>query len=161
MGVVPMYSISGNSSESRTCLGCRWWAVVLATIRSARPTASGYVLRSPEVVWVFDQFKLIDAESYEHSYARKNRRPLSRGYYIVVWPKGVNGRLFDEDALFHGPYSSRQHAELTLEQAMRVGQTNVRQPARRTPASPLRGLRSNWKLRQNTRVPSVLEQRLR
>ncbi|MDD5365511.1 MAG: hypothetical protein PHR30_09245 [Gallionellaceae bacterium] len=68
----------------------------------------------PEVVFVFEQFRLIDAESYQRTYTRKNSSPLLRGYYVVTWPTGREGRKFGDEASFHGPYRSRKDAENSL-----------------------------------------------
>ena len=68
----------------------------------------------PEVVFVFEQFSLIDAESYQRVYSRKSGHPLARGYYVVTWPTGHGGGVFGDEAQFHGPYRSRQDAENSL-----------------------------------------------
>lgn len=69
----------------------------------------------PEVVFVFEQFGLIDAESYQRSYFRKGGQALARGYYVVTWPEGRNDRLFGEEAVFHGPYRDKKDAENSLD----------------------------------------------
>lgn len=65
----------------------------------------------PEVVFVFEQFSLIDAESYQRNYSRKSGQALARGYYVVTWPGGRNGSTFGDEAQFHGPYRTRKDAE--------------------------------------------------
>ena len=69
-----------------------------------------------EIVWVKENFHLIDPESYERSYQRSDNRPLTQGYYIVTWPEGAaDGDRFDESVEFTGPFSGRQAAEHALE----------------------------------------------
>jgi hypothetical protein len=70
---------------------------------------------SAEIVWVKDEFHLIDAESYERRYRRPANEPLARGYYIVTWPpEAANGDEFDETAEFTGPFKERRAAEEAL-----------------------------------------------
>lgn len=69
---------------------------------------------APEVVFVFGQFKLIDAESYQRAYSRRGGHPLARGHYVVTWPNGRGERTFGDEAVFHGPYRSRREAEASL-----------------------------------------------
>lgn len=72
--------------------------------------------REPEVVWVYDEFRLIDAESYQRAYSRKNGQPLVAGYYIVAWPEEVAGQpIFGDEAVFHGPYRFKKKAEADLD----------------------------------------------
>jgi len=101
------------------------------------PAAAGQFTRGrseatypPEVVFVFEQFSLIDAESYQRTYTRKNGSALARGYYVVTWPAGREGRKFGDKALFHGPYRSRKDAENSLVKSPRVAQTPDIQHAR-------------------------------
>lgn len=68
----------------------------------------------PEVVFVFEDFGLIDAESYQRSYSRKGGQQLARGYYVVNWPEGRGDRLFGDEAVFHGPYRDKKDAENSL-----------------------------------------------
>ncbi|MFZ5555245.1 MAG: hypothetical protein ACOZDY_00755 [Pseudomonadota bacterium] len=57
-----------------------------------------------EIVRVTSDSRLLDAESCERVYWRRDGRPLAQGYYRVTWPPvAVSGR-FDERALFIGPY---------------------------------------------------------
>lgn len=84
---------------------------------------------APEVVFVFGQFKLIDAESYQRTYSRRSGHPLARGYYVVTWPNGRGARTFGEEAVFHGPYRGRWEAEASLERP-RVAQPADIQVAR-------------------------------
>lgn len=65
-----------------------------------------------EVVFVFEEFRLIDAESYQRVYSRRSGHPLVRGYYVVTWPIGrVDGRMYGDEAVFHGPYRTKAEAE--------------------------------------------------
>lgn len=57
-----------------------------------------------EVVHVISEFRLLDEESYERVYWRRDGKSLSPGYYIVNWGPGTVRRKFDEAAEFRGPY---------------------------------------------------------
>jgi hypothetical protein len=79
-----------------------------------------------EIVWVKEDFHLIDPESYERSYQRSDNRPLTQGYYIVTWPEGAaTGDCFDEAVEFTGPFSRRQAAERALESGQPSGSARV------------------------------------
>ena len=65
----------------------------------------------PEVVLVYEQFRLIDAESYQRVYSRKDGRPLARGYYFVTWAGDRDGPTFGDTAVFHGPFRTKAEAE--------------------------------------------------
>lgn len=67
-----------------------------------------------EIVSVFQDNALIDAESYQRNYQTGNGRPLPLGYYVVNWPEHIKVRRFDERAVFHGPFRSRLDAKLAL-----------------------------------------------
>ena len=69
-----------------------------------------------EVVHVIREFRLVDAESYERVYWRRDGVPLARGYYVVSWPARARTRMFNEDARFRGPFRNRREAQLRLEQ---------------------------------------------
>ncbi|MCQ8180819.1 hypothetical protein NP603_06850 [Methylomonas sp. SURF-1] len=69
-----------------------------------------------EIVSVFQDYALIDAESYQRNYQTYNGRPLPAGYYVVNWPEHVRVRRFDERAVFHGPFPSRLEATSALQQ---------------------------------------------
>ncbi len=80
--------------------------------------------RLPEVVRVFAQFQLIDAESYQRTYSRKDRTPLPMGYYVVTWPHDREEMTYGNVAKFEGPYRTRRDAEFALvSQAGSVQQT--------------------------------------
>ena len=82
-----------------------------------------------EVVHVIREFRLVDAESYERVYWRRDGVPLARGYYVVSWPARAKTRMFNEEARFRGPFRNRREAQLRLEQLrLRLG-------AQRTQAS--------------------------
>jgi len=66
-----------------------------------------------EVVWVEDDSRLVDAESYERTYAKGNGKALvKRCYYVAHWPAGTtNPHFLHEHVMFDGPYGSRREAE--------------------------------------------------
>ncbi|MBK8015398.1 MAG: hypothetical protein JNL33_16025 [Betaproteobacteria bacterium] len=64
-----------------------------------------------EVVRVHKPFHLIDCESYERWYRRREGVPLANGFYVVTWPADDTKRRFDENANFIGPFRSRAEAE--------------------------------------------------
>ncbi len=64
-----------------------------------------------ELVRVIKPFRLVDAESYEHTYWRRDGVPLANGYYVVSWPVGDCAGRYDEGAEFRGPYRDRKAAE--------------------------------------------------
>jgi hypothetical protein len=68
-----------------------------------------------EIVSVFRDFWLVDAESYQRKYYTWHGEPLATGYYVVNWPDGVRVRRFDEHAAFHGPFKSRREAQAALD----------------------------------------------
>jgi hypothetical protein len=75
-----------------------------------------------EIVWVKDDFHLIDPESYERSYRRYDNRPLAKGYYIVTRPEGAaNSDCFDESVEFVGPFDQRRAAESALRSGSPAG----------------------------------------
>ena len=53
-----------------------------------------------EIARVIDNFKLIDAESYERRYWRRDDTPLPPGYYVAAWPPHIKIRRFNEYATF-------------------------------------------------------------
>lgn len=63
-----------------------------------------------EVVRVIKPFRLVDAESYERAYWRRDGVALPMGYYVARWPQETAVRRFDEDTLFSGPYRGRAAA---------------------------------------------------
>jgi hypothetical protein len=66
-----------------------------------------------EVVRVVSDQSLIDSESYERRY--HTSRPLTPGFYAVVWPLSVSDLRYDDEAQFIGPCRGRTHAESILQ----------------------------------------------
>jgi hypothetical protein len=69
-----------------------------------------------EMVRVTGECRLLDADSVEHVYWRRDGKALAVGHYVVGWPPGIVGRRFNEDAIFHGPFRLRIEAETSLEE---------------------------------------------
>lgn len=68
-----------------------------------------------EVVWAQDDFRLVDAESYERRYTTHDGRPLACGYYVARWPSGTrNPHFLDGRLVFEGPYQTRHAAQAAL-----------------------------------------------
>lgn len=80
-----------------------------------------------EIARVIHGFKLIDAESYERRYDRREGLPLAPGYYVVNWSEAVVVRRFNEDARFYGPFRLRQEAAAFLDR-LRGGVSTVPAP---------------------------------
>lgn len=59
-----------------------------------------------ELVKVIDRANLLDPRSRARKYETRDRRPLARGIYAVIWPEDVQTPRYDKDAQFYGPYSS-------------------------------------------------------
>lgn len=70
-----------------------------------------------EIVRVIKPFRLIDAESYERAYWRRDGQALALGFYIVDWPERAQPGVFNEEARFRGPYADRQAAAVAAQQA--------------------------------------------
>ena len=68
-----------------------------------------------ELVHVIKPFRLIDSESYERLYWRRDGVALVPGYYVATWPRWAEARLFNEDTVFRGPFRERGAAQQTLE----------------------------------------------
>ncbi|MGZ8157797.1 MAG: hypothetical protein ACXWT4_03220 [Methylobacter sp.] len=68
-----------------------------------------------EIVAVTREFRLIDAESYQRRYCTSHGQPLAPGYYVVKWPEHIRARRFNEHALFHGPFKSREEAQAAID----------------------------------------------
>ncbi len=71
--------------------------------------ATGY-----EVVYVIDERSLVDSESYQHPYRRRDK-PLEPGFYIVIAPDQEETTCYDESAEFIGPFESAAVARATME----------------------------------------------
>ena len=66
-----------------------------------------------EVVWVKDGARLVDAESYERTYALGDGATLVAGrYYVARWPPDTpNPHFLHARTVFDGPFESRREAE--------------------------------------------------
>lgn len=115
-----------------------------------------------EVVWVYEQFKLIDAESYQRVYSRRNGRQLVKGYYVVSWPAGRGDLTFGDEAVFCGPYGSRKAAEMDKENIHRqqLGQRLIRTRPNIRRTKKLEELPQAWVLRQNHKAHRISKSRL-
>jgi len=87
-----------------------------------------------EIVQVFKPFRLIDAESYEHTYWRRDGVPLANGYYLVNWRAGATAGRFDESAVFRGPYRDRKTAEDAWQASVNRARAVRAKAPRRIPA---------------------------
>jgi hypothetical protein len=82
-----------------------------------------------EIACVIYGFRLVDSESYERQYRRRNDRPLAPGYYVVHWPESIRIRRFNEHAVFFGPFKARTEAQAALERLQGLqatGQVDVK-----------------------------------
>jgi len=89
-----------------------------------------------EVVQVIGDCRLVDSESYERVYWRRDGLPLARGYYVVSWPTSASPKRFNEDASFRGPFQGREDAQAALDQLVARAQAWHHGAARR-PEAPL------------------------
>jgi hypothetical protein len=87
---------------------------------------------SSEVVRVISDHSLIDSESYEHRYHPS--RPITPGFYIVVWPADVSCTRYDETARFVGPYVRRNDAEAAMESGLEQARDWLKRVVRRADA---------------------------
>jgi hypothetical protein len=69
-----------------------------------------------ELVHVIKPFRLIDSDSYERVYWRRDGVALAPGYYVASWPAHANQRRFNEEVAFRGPFRERIAAEEVLQQ---------------------------------------------
>ena len=92
-----------------------------------------------EIVHVISDFRLLDEESYERVYWRRDGKPLTLGYYVVTWGPGTLRRKFDESAEFRGPY--RQEAEARMAARQLFGGPVKHPPAREHDVPALEYLR--------------------
>lgn len=74
-----------------------------------------------EIVSVATNACLFDDESYQRQYTLRDGSGLKPGMYVVSWPAGVGQRRYDEHAIFHGPYCSREEACVAFERIQFVG----------------------------------------
>jgi len=79
--------------------------------------AHDHSARRPELVTVVTHARLVDAESREQVYWRRDGTGLAPGFYVVTWPPGAARHAFNEDAHFSGPFRTEQAAEEALERA--------------------------------------------
>ncbi|HSO06374.1 MAG TPA: hypothetical protein VLW45_03995 [Pelomicrobium sp.] len=63
-----------------------------------------------EIVHIISEFRLLDEDSYERIYWRRDGKPLETGWYLVGWAPGVTERKFNEEARFIGPYRRPEDA---------------------------------------------------
>ena len=73
-----------------------------------------YAYQDLELVHVIKPFRLVDSESYERVYWRRDGVPLSPGYYVASWPARTTARKFNEEARFRGPFRERGAAQQSL-----------------------------------------------
>ena len=73
-----------------------------------------------EIVYVLRDFQLLDAESYQRTYIRRDGQPLAKGYYIVSWPPGGDVTRFGAEAVFHGPFMRRRDAATNMYRLQRL-----------------------------------------
>ena len=90
-----------------------------------------------ELVHVIKPFRLVDSESYERVYWRRDGVALAPGYYVVRWRSRVAKRAFNEDAIFRGPFRERAEALGILER-LRVRHEAAASICRRLPAQRTR-----------------------
>lgn len=66
-----------------------------------------------DVVWIEDDCRLVDSESYERTYqSGTSNHPRPGAYYVARWPADAqNPSFLDERLSFDGPYPSRRMAE--------------------------------------------------
>jgi hypothetical protein len=99
-----------------------------------------------EVVNVFDDLWLFDAESYQRQYSTLHSQPLAPGYYVVTWPETIRVRRFNEQASFHGPFAFRQEAHTFLATMQERKHLVVKSPKRWTIAAPTADLTEDKKV---------------
>lgn len=74
-----------------------------------------------KIVCVVTETTLIDSDSTEHVYWRRDGKPLAPGHYVVSWPPGTSDRRFKEDAVFRGPYRGHAEAVASLQELKAAG----------------------------------------
>ncbi|GEM_PF-5983959 len=89
-----------------------------------------------QVVFVSEGFRLIDAESYQRTYRRRDALPLATGYYVVSWPPGSEAGSYDEKAVFRGPFKRRREAETNLERFRALAPRRTGEGAGMSPMPP-------------------------
>lgn len=68
-----------------------------------------------EIVRVISDFRLLDPESLERAYWRRDGKGLAVGWYLVSWPQGISVKRFNEEAMFRGPYRLREEAQVAVQ----------------------------------------------
>lgn len=63
-----------------------------------------------QIVRVISECRLLDTQSTEHVYWRRDGLGLAQGYYVTRRGRSEKGHVFNEDAEFRGPYRSREDA---------------------------------------------------
>ena len=99
-----------------------------------------------EIVNVFGDFWLLDAESYQRQYSTGRCQPLPPGYYVVAWPETIRVRRFNEQASFHGPFAFRQEAQAFLVAMKERKHLLIKSPKRWATAAPTAGLTQDKKV---------------
>lgn len=69
-----------------------------------------------QVVQVISNCRLVDAQSCERMYWRRNGLGVAAGWYVVTLPPGAVPGRFSEEALFRGPFLQREEAEVVMRQ---------------------------------------------
>lgn len=68
-----------------------------------------------EVVRVTEGSKLVDESNCMRTYWRRDGKALAQGFYVVTWPEGATRILFNDDAVFRGPFRQLQDAQVLVE----------------------------------------------
>ena len=91
-----------------------------------------------EIVTVISHCRLIDSQSEERMYWRRNGQGLVAGHYVVTWPAGIVLRSFNEYAVFEGPFPSIADAQPALDRALAHAGLGLVQVEASPPAAPPR-----------------------
>jgi hypothetical protein len=68
------------------------------------------IVPQSEIVRVISECRLVDSQSEEQVYWRRDGCGLAPGYYVVRHDGATPHGAFNEDVEFRGPYSSRKDA---------------------------------------------------
>jgi hypothetical protein len=64
-----------------------------------------------EIVWIKDEYRLVDTDGHERTYGASGSRDLVPGHYVAHWPAGTHNPHFLHDGLkFVGPFRYRDSA---------------------------------------------------
>ena len=77
-----------------------------------------------EVVYVLGDFHLLDAESFQRTYTRRDGKTLLEGHYFVCWPPGSDTSRFGTETVFHGPFMRRRDAITNMYRLQDLLKTN-------------------------------------